>query len=291
MKPKKILNHSDIDMSKFIEAFLKDKSDIEVFLISAAIFSGVNKKVINAISSMAKENDLKKEKLPDLDLDYLKFIECFDLESCLFIFSSIMKLNNNSKSLTDIVNKYDVLGEVGIYIIEQNKKLITIFSDSFMKIITDFDNINQTKNFLNDNISNLSRKESIAKVLNNVIDQTDTLVKEMLNIALNHINNKPIIEDKVSLINVDPKQTEIIIALKELGILDFLRDKHPHLKLSSNRLANVIHLITGNPAESIVSNINTMYSPKQKASKNNPYSSDKVVKKVKDRLDKQLELI
>lgn len=286
MKPKKILDYSDIDMSKFIDEHIEFKSDVEVFIISSIIFSRVNTTVINKILEIKNP---KEEKLPEMD--YNKLIESFDLSNCISLFSFIMKLNNTTKVMTDIANNYNALGEVCFYIVEQNKKLITIFSDSFLKVMTDFDNINEAKNILNDNITKLSYNQSMAKVLGNVIHETDILVKDVLNIALNHVNNKHIIEDKIALIDVNPKQTEIIIALNELGILDFLRDKHPHLKMSQNRLANIIHLITGNQTESLVSNINTLYSPKQKQSKNNPYSSERVVKKVKDRLDKQLKLI
>ncbi len=286
MKPIKKLDYSDIDMSKFIDEHIEFKSDVEVFIISSIIFSRVNTTVINKLLEIKNP---KEEKLPEMD--YNKLIESFDLSNCVSLFSFIMRLNNTSKIMTDIANNLNVLGEVGFYIVEQNKKLITIFSDSFLKVVTDFDNINEAKNILNDNITKLSYDQSMAKVIGNVIHETDLLLKDVLSIALNHINNKQIIEDKVSLINVEPKQTEIIIALNELGILNFLRDKYPHLKLSSNRLANVIHLITGKQTESLVSNINTIYSPKQRVSKNNPYNSEKVVKKVKDRLDKQLNLI
>ena len=105
---------------------------------------------------------------------------------------------------------------------------------------------------------------------------------------------EPIIEllpekiDKYPLIDFEPKQTEIIIALNELEIFDYLKNKYPTLKTSANRMANVIHLITGKPTKSLVSTINTMYSPKQKHSKNNPYNSPRIVEKVKERLNKQL---
>lgn len=286
MKPKKIIEYSDIDMSKFIDEHIEIKSDIAVFIISSIIFSRVNTTVINKLLEIKNP---KEEKLHEMD--YNKLIESFDLSNCVSLFSFIMKLNNTAKVMTDIANNFNALGEVGFYIVEQNKKLITIFSESFLKVMTDFDNINETKNILNDNITKLSFNQSMAKVLGNVINETDILVKDVLNIALNHVNNKHIIEDKIALIDVNPKQTEIIIALNELGILDFLRDKHPHLKMSANRLANVIHLITGSQTESLVSNINAMISKTQIHTKNNPYSSEKVVKKVKDRLDKQLKLI
>lgn len=122
------------------------------------------------------------------------------------------------------------------------------------------------------------------------LDYSYKIVKAIEEIIENFNNNnkkKKKIEDKTVLIDVNPKQTEIIIALNELGILSFLREKHPHLTLSVNALANVLHLITGNPTSSIVSNINPLFSPKQKDSKNNPYSSERVVKKVKDRLKTQ----
>ncbi len=94
--------------------------------------------------------------------------------------------------------------------------------------------------------------------------------------------------DKYPLTNFDPKQTEIIIALHELGIFEYLKDKHSVLKMSANRMANIINLITGKPTTSLVSNINAMFSPKQKETKNNPLNSPKIVNKVKEKLSKQL---
>jgi hypothetical protein len=202
-----------------------------------------------------------------------------------------MNLNEGVIKLLEKSNNSQLIIEVGFNVKEQNKTLIKLISESFTKVLMDSENPYLLKDMLNSNITELSLEQKTTIFFGDIISEADVFVKEILSIAFNHINNKTIPQDNVDLIDVDPKQTEIIIALNELGILEYLRDKYPQLKMSANGFANIIHLITGKQTESLVSNINAMYSPKQKASKNNPYSSDRIVKKVKGRLDKQLGLI
>ncbi len=189
-----------------------------------------------------------------------------------------------------------------------HKRIVKFFCDlilmgknspkAYQKMITKLKEIKGSESYFENllieanELFNKSEKSNLSfnEIMVSGLIETNEVAKKYLYLK-DEIENILLLDDKTPLIDVNPKQTEIIIALNELGILNFLREKHPHLIMSSNRLANIIHLITGNQTENLVSNINAMYSPSQKASKNNPYNSDKVVKKVKDRLDKQLNII
>jgi hypothetical protein len=68
--------------------------------------------------------------------------------------------------------------------------------------------------------------------------------------------------------------TEKIIFLKELGILDFLREQQP-FNTSTNSLATVLSAITGENNLTLQSYINPIFS-KETSQKNNPLKKDKV---------------
>lgn len=286
MKVNNNQNYSDIHINKFIKEHIENKSDIEVFLLSSVVYSAINNSLINNVFLEPLDEKL-------VEFDFNKWFKSgkINLRKCLNVFKYIMSLNDIVVKIVEASTKSQNILEVGFNVKEQNKKLINLISNSFNKVIIASDNLDLVKNVLNSNITELSLEQKTANIFGDYISEADAYVKEFLSITLNHINNTIIPKDTVDLIDVDPKQTEIIIALNELGILDYLRDKHPHLKMSANGFANIIHLITGKQTESLVSNINAMYSPKQKASKNNPYNSERIVKKVKGRLDKQLGLI
>lgn len=286
MKVNNNLNYSDIYISNFIKEHIENKSDIEVFLLSSVVYSSINISVINSVFLEPLEEKY-------IEYDFNKWFKSgkINLKTCLKLFKYIMSLNEVVVKVLAKSNKSQHILELGFNVKEQNKTLINLISNSFIKVIIDSENLDLVKNVLNSNITELSLEQKTTIFFGDIISEADVFVKEILSIAFNHINNKTIPQDNVDLIDVDPKQTEIIIALNELGILEYLRDKYPQLKMSANGFANIIHLITGKQTESLVSNINAMYSPKQKASKNNPYSSDRIVKKVKGRLDKQLGLI
>jgi len=80
----------------------------------------------------------------------------------------------------------------------------------------------------------------------------------------------------------DTKATEKIIYLKELGILDILRNKQP-FNISTNSLASVLSAITGENNTTIQSYINPIMNDKTEQ-KNNPYNKTKTVNKVKAQL-------
>ncbi|WP_312557491.1 hypothetical protein [Empedobacter brevis] len=81
----------------------------------------------------------------------------------------------------------------------------------------------------------------------------------------------------------DIKAKEKIIALKELGILDYLKKEFIICQTSTNKLSEVLSLLTGEKASTIQSYINPMNDVTHKQH-NNPYSNTKTVEKTKDKL-------
>jgi len=80
----------------------------------------------------------------------------------------------------------------------------------------------------------------------------------------------------------DSKGTEKIIFLKQLGILDFLREKQP-FNLSTNALASALSGITGIKHKTLQSYINPIDNPTAKQ-KNNPLKNKKLVNEVNQKL-------
>ena len=80
----------------------------------------------------------------------------------------------------------------------------------------------------------------------------------------------------------DSKLTEKIIALNELGVLDFLAEKKP-FQHSINLLAGYLSLCLGEKTSSIQSYINPILSKKSDQSKS-PYNTEKTVEKTKQKL-------
>ena len=80
----------------------------------------------------------------------------------------------------------------------------------------------------------------------------------------------------------DTKANGKIIYLKELGILDFLREKSP-FNISTNALATVISAITGERLTTLQPYLNPMFNQIAEQ-KNNPYNNKKNVEKVKKQL-------
>ena len=82
----------------------------------------------------------------------------------------------------------------------------------------------------------------------------------------------------------DTRATGKIIYLKELGILDILRNKQP-FNISTNALATVLSAITGESNTTIQSYISPMLNDKNEQ-KNDPYNNFKAVNKIKVQLNK-----
>jgi hypothetical protein len=77
------------------------------------------------------------------------------------------------------------------------------------------------------------------------------------------------------------KLTEKILALNEVGVLDFLRNKEP-FNFSVNRLAEFLSLCLGEKATSIQSYINAIINKSDQSK--SPYNTTKTVEKVKQKL-------
>jgi len=77
---------------------------------------------------------------------------------------------------------------------------------------------------------------------------------------------------------------EKIIALKELGILDYLKKEFIICQTSTNKLSEVLSLLTGEKASTIQSYINPMIN-NGTSQKNNPYSNPKLLEKTRNKLN------
>ena len=77
---------------------------------------------------------------------------------------------------------------------------------------------------------------------------------------------------------------EKVIALNELGIIEFLQKNNPIFQSSTNELAKVLSLLTGEKASTIQSYINPMIGVSNKQH-NNPYSNSKTVEKTRNKLN------
>lgn len=97
----------------------------------------------------------------------------------------------------------------------------------------------------------------------------------------NPINENEIIDTTPLIDFSNSKGTEKIIYLKELGILDFIQKKHPHL--SVNGIANLLSAITGEHTTTLQPYINPIINSKNDQRKN-PYNSEKTVSKVRNKL-------
>ena len=103
------------------------------------------------------------------------------------------------------------------------------------------------------------------------------------NYSLEHI--KQLFELKKEEVLIDHSESSLaakIIALNEVGIIDFLRKKEP-FNMSTNSLAEYLSLCLGENATSIQSCINPMISEGVQQD-NSPYKSEKNIKKVKQKL-------
>ena len=90
-------------------------------------------------------------------------------------------------------------------------------------------------------------------------------------------------KNKIEIIDLsNTKGTEKIIMLKQLGILDFLKEKQP-FNLSTNALASALSGITGIETSTLQSYINPINNPSA-IQKNNPLNSEKSVNKVTQKL-------
>ena len=79
----------------------------------------------------------------------------------------------------------------------------------------------------------------------------------------------------------DSKLTEKIIALDEMGVLDFLKAKEP-FNTSTNRLAEYLSLCLGQKASSIQSYINPIINKSDQTK--SPYNTEKTVEKTRQKL-------
>ena len=89
-------------------------------------------------------------------------------------------------------------------------------------------------------------------------------------------------EDEPLIDYSNSKLTEKIIALNELGVLDFLREKEP-FNMTTFKLAEYLSLCLGEKAISIYPCINPIFNKTVKQ-KNNPYETVATVKKTKKNL-------
>lgn len=77
---------------------------------------------------------------------------------------------------------------------------------------------------------------------------------------------------------------EKVIALKELGIIEYLQKEFSICQTSTNKIAEVLSLLTGEKSGTIQSYINPMIN-EGTSQKNNPYNNINTVEKTKNKLN------
>lgn len=178
-------------------------------------------------------------------------------------------------------NEYDIVSKGNIYnefeYLEHHNAInsLNIFKERFNKINNKFryyygkEGIN--KDF---QIHNIGLKRLIFEI-------------NMKLVGLNNYFNSNTLINNIDLENIlDYSNTganEKVIALKELGIIEFLQNNNPICQTSTNKLAEVLSLLTGEKAKTIQSYLNPIIN-NQTSQKNNPYNNTKTVEKTKDKL-------
>ena len=109
-----------------------------------------------------------------------------------------------------------------------------------------------------------------------IYNEKETYTIELTKQPLEPKQDEPLIDYS------DSKLTEKIIALNELGVLDFLREKEP-FNMTTFKLAEYLSLCLGEKATSIYPCINPIFNKTVKQ-KNNPYETFDTVKKTKKNL-------
>jgi hypothetical protein len=116
---------------------------------------------------------------------------------------------------------------------------------------------------------------------------SDTKRDSYLKITFDRYNLEPI-REKVQVKQEEPlidysdsKLTEKIIALTEIGVLDFLKQKEP-FNMSTNKMAEFLSLCLGEKTTSIQSYINAIINNSDQSK--SPYNTTKTVEKVKQKL-------
>ena len=154
---------------------------------------------------------------------------------------------------------------------------------------------NHLKTLANE-LKRLSDKIAIKKVIDDDKSYLDFSIKSVIENRLNPLLNYVINEIELSIIEVkttktdegynvdlsDTKGTEKIIMLYKLGVLDFLKEKHPFIS-SVNSLASALSGVTGINQGTVQSYINPIFSNQVDKTKS-PLSSEKSVKKVTEKL-------
>ncbi|MFM7023075.1 MAG: hypothetical protein ACKOXB_08860 [Flavobacteriales bacterium] len=118
-----------------------------------------------------------------------------------------------------------------------------------------------------------------------LVKQTFT-IKELEHIRTLILSVQEAVSEDAPLFDTDdqnpPTVIEKIIIMKELGVLDFLRESPP-FSTSTNRLADALALVLDENSGTIQSYLNPMYG-RSVSKKNDPYSSKKAVAKAKFKL-------
>mgnify|MGYP003618467991 CR=1 FL=1 len=184
----------------------------------------------------------------------------------------IEKIQNDNPLATDIFLKKTFEIETALNV-EKKKEILVFLSkgiETFRKDLYTYYTQPNYKNFTNgyDNslisvhFLNLYRLEydSLNKTLSDtlqevdLVDYSDTSIKEK------------------------------VIALKELGILDFLQKEFQVCQTSTNKLSEVVSFIIGENSRTIQSYINPMIN-EGTSQNNNPYTNTKLVEKTQNKLN------
>ena len=111
------------------------------------------------------------------------------------------------------------------------------------------------------------------------------LIIGFLDNEIKNISNNPQRNISDSLIDYsDVGAKEKVIALKELGIIEYLQKEFSICQTSTNKIAEVLSLLTGEKSGTIQSYINPMIN-EGTSQKNNPYNNINTVEKTKNKLN------
>lgn len=179
---------------------------------------------------------------------------------------------NENKDKNEYIFLIEKINELETIIKEHNKFSIEDFKNELLKKVSESYSKEDTENWMKYKIKSKNEIRNVNFMLFN--NNLKFLKVKLLSTP------KPTKTEVIDL--SDTKRTEKIIILKQLGILDFLKEKQP-FNTSTNALASVLSGITGIKSGTLQSYINPIYSTNVEQ-KNNPLKNEKSVNKVIQKL-------
>lgn len=215
--------------------------------------------------------------------------ELIDLEDDLTNLELSTFESNEKKELQDLIKEHIFNKSIEVYNASSEESAIwdycsfNIYERNYQETLNSFINDNN-KEHINEKIFIESEIYKYSKLLEN-FDKKNYFPGLKLplekKIAFLREKQKPLISIELTDYS-DTNAKEKIIFLKELGILNFLWEKHPNL--SNYKIAQVLSAITGINPTTIQSYTNPIYSGPAVAQDKNPMEDKKLVAIVKKKL-------